>query len=1341
MTSYQEQAGLPAKDRKTSNLGYRQLVAELENKLQKDKSTLEQAESAYDAADEAVFDAESSAEENEKAYQASHELLQALLTEEESMRSATEIANSLATDASSLKTDKSTNYSDLLHQAMSALLTVSANAEEKLAEKRQQREKAQYQDQILHLEAATARLTAYTTKIRRAKTEYFRLHATNDLELTENRYKLAKIRRELTDILQQIKDDRKSLEENITAYYSSVEEAQQLIEKTKRHKEELAELNENLSATSTQIIPYETLVNDLEHDESNLQEAYNKATKEAAAAYQQQELLTKALEEAIQAEQEKEQSAKAQLDELQELNKELVQNGEQKLQDAEAAMNNAADLTEQAQRELAENTAQIPALEKELAASQEALEKAQRTAQETARMVANVQAVKFTMKENSTKVLSGAENVLQNTLEAANNMVIEKEAANIQVQRNLDETKEIQTFLQQAADETQQAFETLFQAYDAIQTEQNELLKKIQESEKQLKDVTERQLSEAKNHRIHIETELNSAEKFTAAQRKLAEELKQQLEEVQTKYKAAVESRDEMKKQIYEINTRIEVEKMQETSDRENRIITLWENSEKLQMRIRESGQQLQRNIENVHKLSTQEQRCIRVLERTLKQVNQNMEAFHKQRIISMDDYEAMAQELREALEDYRRNPIAMLQQSEYSATILAANLLLDNSETVNAECIQKPMYYELDIGDCTDIDSDLITAPIPQLDTEQTEKSQVTLETLEEAADEENAKNSENAKPQDEAANKEAAEITVSAKVVEEDAAVNVADSADALPPLSERKTIDEKQRQTKETIQDNREITDSPFDNIPLTSNNPYLLNQLLDLVSKSQTHNLPQTVTNQPATNQPVAAAPIAEIGIPEEATNNQLPAKDSTDLLAELMTLIGSNAAQTNDVPQATGSNAPEERNTAAMKTSTASAIEQKQSIKAPAPQNDSAEADRSPAVNSPATSAAMDSGVASMQNNIATMSEQVSLSEAQKGLTDAASRESLSKTAIPDMTVSATGDRLLELMNLVGSSGAEAATEPEEAIETYTAEQQAETISETEQAAPAAKETSEVPVAPIMKSIAAVDEATGVAAEAMYHENAAARPPAMSIANNGIEEAIAQEPVEESSEMAADFEYLGEDFSYIDNTGDDLAQLLEDIATLRDGMGTTIAVSDNAPAKLTPERPSISATPTVSQTISSTQSTSSATGAIDTASRNSERDIISNEISNPKPLPNDGEKEHLEKLDAAFKANQEEAARIESERLRKEEEAAQLEAEREAEARAIEEQKAAEEEAKRLIRLAEKASKQFEQRSEEQKEANKAISTATSSNNPRMDEDEDEDDLEAELRRIIFSDFR
>ena len=350
MTIYQEPKDNRAErlNSETSSSGTSNLQ-NLESELESARHRLEHAESIFEAADEAAFNAAEAADQGDKAYQANLDQLQALRAEEDSMRTATELAGALAEDASSIKTNSDANYSDLLSQAMTALITVSSNAKQELEEKQQQRIRAEYNDLRLRVEAASANLSAYMASRRRDNAEYERLQAHNQFNLKELQYKLALTRSELTHKLDFIAEQRALLDDTLTNYYAAISEAERLTAEDERHKSELDELQQHLSSTSAEIIPYETLVNDLKHEEAVLYDTYNKATRNAEDAYQQQNQAAEALQVAIQAEEAQNKDAEQKLSALAEANQKRIRAAEDDLSAVQAALVTAQDLADQAQ--------------------------------------------------------------------------------------------------------------------------------------------------------------------------------------------------------------------------------------------------------------------------------------------------------------------------------------------------------------------------------------------------------------------------------------------------------------------------------------------------------------------------------------------------------------------------------------------------------------------------------------------------------------------------------------------------------------------------------------------------------------------------------------------------------------------------------------------------------------------------------------------------------------------------------------------------------------------------------------------------------------------------------
>ncbi|MDO4732667.1 MAG: hypothetical protein Q4B50_04035 [Bacillota bacterium] len=715
MTMHQETENSISDRKEQTNPAFEDLALELEKALTENKRDLEKAETAFESADEDAFHATVSAEESEKAYQANHELLQTLRAEEENMRNATELASALASDASSAQTNRNTNYSELLNQAMSALHTVSSNAKQELAAKQQQREKAEYADQQLRLKSASSQLSAYLAFLRRAKAEHNRLHATNSLNLIENQHKLAQTRNELSKLLETIARQREFLEESLSGYYQAIQQVEKLGAEEVQHREKLEQLNERLSATSMEIIPHESLLNDLRHEEGQLKDAFGKAEKEALLAAEQEKTAAEALEEANKQEEIWAQSGEQQMAELLERNSKMLQEVEQNLQAASAAFANATDLAEQAHLELERHEAQIPLQESENSIRKEALEKARNAAGETARMVVNVQVIKSAMHGNSSGALSSAEAVLQNTLQTTNDMVEEKQRAFNESKQQLEEMKEASRFLQQAVEEAEQAKNALQLVYNGVNSDHQRILEQTRRSESQLQSVSDQKLNEAHLQRLSASESWESARKRAAEKQKIADELREQLNVNIHRSKEAVQARDQMQKQINELNARIEMEKIQSTNDREKQVIHLWESSKELHLHAKETGQHLKHNIENAQRLSHQEQRLASSLKRIIREANEAFVALYAKNSRKLSNTEQMIEELKQALEEYRHSPF--LKESSYDETLYTASKILSSMELSNGAGLKEPEVYKINVGENLYLAPELIMRPIPQVE------------------------------------------------------------------------------------------------------------------------------------------------------------------------------------------------------------------------------------------------------------------------------------------------------------------------------------------------------------------------------------------------------------------------------------------------------------------------------------------------------------------------------------------------------------------------------------------------------------------------------------------------
>ena len=691
----------------------------LESELEIARHRLEQAENVYEAADEAAFNAAEAADQGEKIYHANHDQMQALRAEEDSMRTATELAGALAADASNLKTDGNTNYSGLLNQAMTALITVSSNAEQELEEKHQQRIQAEYNDLRLRVEAASATLSSYMAARRRDNAGYERLQAFNQFNLKEIQYKLALVRSELSDKLNFIAEQRTSLDDTIADYYAAINEAERLTAEEEKHKTELDELQQHLATTSTEIIPYETLVNDLKHEETLLYDAYNKATRKAEEAYQQQNQASDVLQIAIQAEQAQSAEAEQKFSSLVEKNQQRIQAAESDLAAAKASLENAQNIADQAKTLYEEQLAEIPILESENSACLAALDKARVTAGETARMVTNVQAAKSAMKDNSTNILSSVESVLQNTLQAANDMVREKEQAYNESCNLLEEKKKNSDFLLQAAEEAKSGCHTVENTYQEVQKIYQQTVNETRQAERELRSVLDQKGNEVHLRRVKAAESLAAAEKITTAKLKATEDIDQRIRELHAQYENAVQSRDNMQQQINELNAKIREEKMQETVDRERQIITLWEESEELHLNAKETGQKIKRTVENVYKLSHKEQQLTEVLRKNLEQAQASIVKLYQQTTTGTSEHKPIEQELREALAAYQAVDDQDIQESviERDAALRSAAMILEACEIISAETMQEPEDYAIEIGEPLLLDPDLVLLPIPQIE------------------------------------------------------------------------------------------------------------------------------------------------------------------------------------------------------------------------------------------------------------------------------------------------------------------------------------------------------------------------------------------------------------------------------------------------------------------------------------------------------------------------------------------------------------------------------------------------------------------------------------------------
>jgi len=1228
MTMHQEQNTAFSDRKNQSNQGL-DLTIRLEQALMDNKRDLEEAETAFESADEEAFHASVSAEESEKAYQANHELLQALRAEEESMRNATKLAAALANDASMLKTDKDTNYSELLNQAMNALATVSTNAEQELARKQNQREEAEYADQRLRLQAAATQLSAYMATLRRAKAEYNRLHATNSLSLIENQHKLAKIRSELSSILQNIAKQRAFLDETLEAYYQAVRDAEQLSIEETQHKEKLEQLNQNLSLSSAEIIPFETLVNDLKHEENKLQEAYSKAEKAAFSANQQETRLAEAMEAANQHEQDCLQSGNQQKSELQQKNSSMLEEAERNLQSAAAALANATDLAEQSRLELEKHEAQIPLQENENLLRKEALEKARNTAGETARMVVNVQAIKSAMRGSPASSLSSAEVVLQNTLQTTNDMVEEKQQAYNESKRLLEEMKETNRFLHQAAEEAEQAKNALQVIYNGVNDDYQRIVEQIRRTEAQLLTATDKELNEARLHRLSVSESWEAAKKKASAKRKTAEELQQQLEEVQIKCNEAVQSRDQMQKQINELNARIELEKMQTTANREHRIIYLWEESKNLHLRAKETGLQLKRDIENAQKLSHQEQRLGLSLLRIVQQANEEISSLYTRNSHKLGNSEEMVNELKTALDSYRKNP--RLRQNGYDETLYTASKLLTNSELSNLDTLAEPIPYQIEIGEYIKLDPELILKPIPQVEGD----AEIKLEP-----------------------------IDIEKLVKEKETRIEALFSTEkrsALETISAEEKFDPETKameETQEPPEEEDSAPSAPLQKRPIirSTDSTKLLDELMALVDVTP-EEIDASVEEEPAevVEETIGDADLEQEAPLQEDAEDTQPEETAQTIASEEEPQAPAEAAAVEDEDKAAAEALPNtEENTA-----------DQEQVETPDQVEATEKEEKQKEIDAEAELSQMLLDIEALKNSIEEM-EKASSKALEEEIAAASSPTAALEETKESTQLAQEIDSLRDLIqkedqeNEAKASAVEESQHPQETAETpENAENQPELPAETPQNQTAERsEEVETPSALIQEETAeeAVPEANTDPAEATQKD----APPA------------------ETSEAEK-----------------------EEIPEVRP--------HENIPKVQQEYR---SSTKFPDERVSN----------------------LANEISSLRSLlgAEEGEAFSLMGSDGESK-DAEYRARLESERLRKEEEEAQRKAEELAAAKAAEEQKAAAEESARLTRLAEEAARSLE--SKQRSEAKSEISPKA------VAKEENEDDLEAELRRLIFSSFK
>lgn len=1281
MAMYQETEKITAEKQGSDFL--RQALA-LEARLKEEKLVLEQAESAFESADDAAFKAAASAAENEKNYQESCELLQTLQAEEESMQAATEMAAALATDASNIKTDQNTNYSDLLHQAMNALITVSANAEQELAEKKAQREKESKRHERLRVEKASSQVASYMAAVQRAKMDQNRLHAENQYTLTENQYKLAQTQSELTETLKQIKEGRAALDGILAAYYHAVQQAEALSAEEARHKAELEGLKKDLSAADREIIPYETLINDLEHEERGLFDACAKAKREAEAAAQEQVQAIAAFDAAVTAEKEYEQRSSQQINDLLAQNRTSLQAAEQQLQAAQAALANAADLAEQARLGLDTHLARIPVLENDCSVKREAIEKAKNTAGETARMVANVQAVKFSMKKKSSGVLSSAESVLHSTLQAANDMVQEKEEAYAEAKQNLEEAREASHFLQQAAEESEQVRMEMDEAFKNAQKEYQDLLEQSSRAESELQGEAEQKRGDAYLQRINAAEILSEAEKRSMSKKKTAQDLSQRLEALQIQYQDAIRSRDDMQKQLYEINVQLEEEKMRTRADREQQIIQCWEESENLQMRARELSLQLERDIEKTQKLNAQEQRLNGILLRVQREANQSMKDLHKQYSSQLSDCASLVTELKEALELYQKNE-AFLPRSrrlEYSQALQSAKQLLENGEQAKLDFLSHPFQYDIEIGKTVSFDPSLILEPIPQINRNNAEL-QISLPSH------------SNTKPQ----------------TIAEPITIPATEELIQMPDISQFK--EEKSPLSPVLAEEKAE--------------EPLKVAEIAANEEPTQ-----RALEEEEIVLQAEAPAELEE-GFREEAPKVETPVqKDVPDLLAQLRALVG-----TEEIP----SNQPEQT----MAAQSPIYMEEKAPVQEVIfPQEEK------PASNS-------------IQNTFQAegTAPKSSVEDFPEEKLQPSNQE---MTAFPaeilEEAPKAAEETIAERLNLPEETVQELPAQPEPAVATATAADMVDTVGESIFTPPVegmsgttAPNEVTAPVSPALPD--ALDMEAGLATlfggfdgregdglsllleditilkkgisqtEAKQQqasmEMPSMAPPSENIASPTVDEPLQAPSYEDvvpenaASEkedigLAGMFQPMGA-YQFDDPTD----QLANEINSLRQMLYKTENVPAAAPVQaaapqLDPNAPLIQESDLIEQQEPTAQATS-----MDALRSQWEQEAAQQEAERMK--------------------QQEEAAQQEYERLLREEEAAQREAERQASLKAQEDQKAAASEAERLTRLAEEAAQLFSQNQAQQKvtRPSPALTEAPS-------KVEDEDDIEAELRRLIFSNF-
>ena len=815
-------------------------------------------------------------------------------------------------------------------------------------------------------------------------------------------------------------------------------------------------------------------------------------------------------------------------------------------------------------------------------------------------------------------------------------------------------------------------------------------LNETRQAERELRSSLDQKSNETHLRRVKAAESLAAAEKITTAKLKATEDIDQRIQDLRAQYENAVQSRDNMQQQINDLHARIQEEKMRETADREHQIITLWEESEELHLNAKETGQRIKQTVNTVHKLSRKEHQLTEVLRRNLEQAQAAVVKLYQQNTGAIGNHKSMGQELREALAAYQAVDIQDVQESvvERDAALRSATMILEASEIISAESMQEPETYGIEVVEPLLLNPDLVLQPIPQIEGD----ADIELDPL--ALEEENEMEPE----------KEDPSCPPGTQTVDTESAVN--QEAEPLIDTSPLQDID-RLLQMQQNI-DQTGVAASSTRMIPVAPSLPS-----------------EQGPTVSEATDKPVKQAPLHQPSPTAMLTDYYTLLTKETPLLAELEALLKPVHEETPDTDSSKLESVPsgDDQPLADISETPVPSGDQPlaDTTETPVPSGDQPLADTTETPVPPGD-----------DQPLADISE-TPVPSGEQPLADT------TETPVPS------GDQpLADTTETPVPSGDQPLADTTE-TPVPSGEQPLADISETPVPSgdqPLA-DTTETPVPSGDQPLADTTETPVPSGDQPLADTTETPVPS------------GDQPLADTTEtpVPSGEQPLADTHKDVNETVDQKANhLLQDIQILQ----RNIALAETAwQAHRTNESPQMEQSTTATPTMDKAQQLA--------AEINSLRSLLSgNPIATAPQVTQtattetvQGKEAQLQKqaeaaqhkaeeekarLEARRKAAAEEAARRESERIRAEEEAAQRRAEALATAKAEAEQQAAAEETARLARLAEEATQRLtsEPQTSSSPKMNPIPAPQISPPSPR---DEEEDDLEAELRRLIFQDFQ